>query len=556
MINNPILLDVINMGSTVKNDSTKSPQPSINAETKNFKNVLEDAASKNQSTDNKTYQVKSQDTYKVEEKDYSKDNKSKGAVKDGSQDNNLGNSQGQVNESKTDNTSDKTESTTSNNSNVNSNQKVETGSEAEKVETQEKAGDETELTAQLANQMGIDQQTLLDLLEALNINVSSISNLTDIKELAEKLTGIVNQVIASNPDLSVKLKVDIKENPNGNLKVKAKLLIDTLKSEITESSKNELGETGEKLVLKIKEQIKTSMQEIKDLGLEVKEPQKLDLKILEVLQNVLPKTSGAEDKSQDSNSNQKEVIDIQPTDAKPVQTNAPKQQNASNNEVLDQAPQTVSQPENSNQTETQDTAEKDVLTGIFQNAKVINLKTNQSSENLINDNAVTVQPGQNQNLTSKVDIFKNILNKANVTKDELFNQVIERAKLVLTDTQTQMEMTLKPESLGKLSLKVITENGIVMAKITTESQQVKAVIESNLVQLQESLKQQGLNIQNLSVSVGQDKRQEFLQNQKATKLSKVTNLDREYIKVSGDYFTKSSIKNPYLIQESRIDFTA
>lgn len=88
--------------------------------------------------------------------------------------------------------------------------------------------------------------------------------------------------------------------------------------------------------------------------------------------------------------------------------------------------------------------------------------------------------------------------------NEIVRQVVEKAQVILDGDKSEMVLSLKPESLGKLSLKVVTENGIVMAKFIAENQQVKQVLESNMQFLKENLEKQGLNVQGFSVSVRQD----------------------------------------------------
>lgn len=91
-----------------------------------------------------------------------------------------------------------------------------------------------------------------------------------------------------------------------------------------------------------------------------------------------------------------------------------------------------------------------------------------------------------------------------VNARELLSQIIEKAQVNLTPEKSEMVMELKPESLGKISLKVVTENGIVMAKFVAENQQVREVLETNMQILKDSLQKQGLDVQGFSVSVRQD----------------------------------------------------
>lgn len=93
---------------------------------------------------------------------------------------------------------------------------------------------------------------------------------------------------------------------------------------------------------------------------------------------------------------------------------------------------------------------------------------------------------------------------APINAKEVIGQVIEKAKVILTPEKSEMIMDLKPDSLGKISLKVITENSIVMAKFVAENQQIRQVLESNMQLLKDSLERQGMNVQGFSVSVRQD----------------------------------------------------
>jgi len=97
-------------------------------------------------------------------------------------------------------------------------------------------------------------------------------------------------------------------------------------------------------------------------------------------------------------------------------------------------------------------------------------------------------------------------------RNEIVFQIVEKAKVVLDGKKSEMVMDLKPDNLGKLSLKVVTENGIVMAKFVAESQQVKQVIETNMQLLRDSLEKQGMHIQGFSVSVRQESSGGFNEN--------------------------------------------
>jgi len=69
----------------------------------------------------------------------------------------------------------------------------------------------------------------------------------------------------------------------------------------------------------------------------------------------------------------------------------------------------------------------------------------------------------------------------------------------------EMRMTLRPESLGDIVLRVMTQNGIVTAQFEAENQRVKEALEAHFSQLRNALEEQGLTFSELSVSVRQEK---------------------------------------------------
>lgn len=91
-----------------------------------------------------------------------------------------------------------------------------------------------------------------------------------------------------------------------------------------------------------------------------------------------------------------------------------------------------------------------------------------------------------------------------VSTSDIVNQVVEQAKVTLGQDKSEMVIQLKPDHLGKLELKVVTEQGIVAAKFIAENQKVKEIIETNMQLLKDSLQKQGISVEGVSVQVGQD----------------------------------------------------
>ncbi|MDP4092147.1 MAG: flagellar hook-length control protein FliK [Bacillota bacterium] len=165
---------------------------------------------------------------------------------------------------------------------------------------------------------------------------------------------------------------------------------------------------------------------------------------------------------------------------------------------------------------------------------------------------------QNQNQVQ--DVVK-LVKETPISKSEIVNQVIEKAKVLTTGDKSEMVVDLKPDNLGKVSLKVVTERGMVMAKFVAESQQVKEVLESNMQLLKDALEKQGLSVQGFSVSVGQNSSQGFSENQRfQPEKSSITGSTQN----TGGINTASAAgmevlqqrNNPYEITTNSINLTA
>jgi len=85
------------------------------------------------------------------------------------------------------------------------------------------------------------------------------------------------------------------------------------------------------------------------------------------------------------------------------------------------------------------------------------------------------------------------------------NNLNYRAELNnLAKSNNSVELRLYPEELGRVKIIIDNADNIVSARIEVQSEQAKNIILSNLPQLRESLKQEGLNTQNLNVYLGSD----------------------------------------------------
>lgn len=85
--------------------------------------------------------------------------------------------------------------------------------------------------------------------------------------------------------------------------------------------------------------------------------------------------------------------------------------------------------------------------------------------------------------------------------EELMQQVLDYIKVSVKPDMSSLHMQLHPEELGTLQIEVTNKNGMLTAHFTTQDESVKAVIESQLIQLKDSLNEQGMKVQAVEVTV-------------------------------------------------------
>ncbi len=143
-----------------------------------------------------------------------------------------------------------------------------------------------------------------------------------------------------------------------------------------------------------------------------------------------------------------------------------------------------------------------------------------SSANLSQNNTKQDTKGQNQAVKLSVSSMNNndstlakmhfekiaSFDKAMSAKQPLPNektvmgQVSEKLSQ-LNEGSSKVSIILRPEQLGKVSIELVTKKGALTAQITAESNQAKDILAKNIESLKQSLGEQGVNVNNLTVKV-------------------------------------------------------
>ncbi|MBU5293296.1 flagellar hook-length control protein FliK [Anaerosalibacter bizertensis] len=146
-----------------------------------------------------------------------------------------------------------------------------------------------------------------------------------------------------------------------------------------------------------------------------------------------------------------------------------------------------------------------------------------------------------------------------IPKEELIEQIVDKANIMLDEDSSEIRIKLKPEILGELLLKVEVEKGVVVAKAIVDNYRVKELIETNILQLKEGLEEQGLDIKTFQVQVGsnsdfdREQREEFFQNNRKNKRVK---LKKESALNINNYEENIMSDNSISLNEGTLDLKA
>jgi flagellar hook-length control protein FliK len=86
--------------------------------------------------------------------------------------------------------------------------------------------------------------------------------------------------------------------------------------------------------------------------------------------------------------------------------------------------------------------------------------------------------------------------------NKVFNDIVQHSKLMLQDKKHIMEIELKPDHLGKITLKIEMVDNKLIAQIFAQNESTGDMLKQNMGNMSQSFKDAGLNLQSLDVNVG------------------------------------------------------
>ena len=109
-----------------------------------------------------------------------------------------------------------------------------------------------------------------------------------------------------------------------------------------------------------------------------------------------------------------------------------------------------------------------------------------------------------QGQTATSSLMLKLPSGTEVPHSQIINQVIDRFTLNRTLESGNITLKLHPAELGELRMEIKVEQDNIKAHITTQNPQVQEILDRHLPRLREALEQQGLNLEQMTVTVGAD----------------------------------------------------
>lgn len=118
-------------------------------------------------------------------------------------------------------------------------------------------------------------------------------------------------------------------------------------------------------------------------------------------------------------------------------------------------------------------------------------------------NTFNSQPQTSETFVNKLDAQlatreTSVLNKT-LSQNDILSQVTTKFEQLQQQAGSKVSIVLQPESLGRVSVEIMNTKDGIVAKMTTDTQQVKELFDKSIESLKSNLSAQGVNVNNIKV---------------------------------------------------------
>ena len=125
--------------------------------------------------------------------------------------------------------------------------------------------------------------------------------------------------------------------------------------------------------------------------------------------------------------------------------------------------------------------------------KVLSKVINNTSENKFT-NVLTTSYDRFNNITTKIE-------QVPVYKETMNADIIQNVKYMVTNKLEELTVKIYPKELGEITIKILSEEGIIRADIKATSKETYALLNSNIQDIKNSLSNQNIKIQEVNIGL-------------------------------------------------------
>lgn len=163
------------------------------------------------------------------------------------------------------------------------------------------------------------------------------------------------------------------------------------------------------------------------------------------------------------------------------------------------------EPERINGEENQDKVSEENVISKVDDDKNASDKASGQNQNMLQsgqDGSPLVNQMMNQDLSAVGEMQDvEVPFSSYVDTEDIINQIADYVKIHQSESLSEMEISLNPESLGHIRLQVASREGVITAAITTENEAVRQALMVQAMTLKEELNEQGLKVEAVEVTV-------------------------------------------------------
>jgi len=164
-------------------------------------------------------------------------------------------------------------------------------------------------------------------------------------------------------------------------------------------------------------------------------------------------------------------------------------------------------------------------------------------------------PIHNFTTTTSTQTFETgtgIVTQTTVTKQATSGKAfIEQVDFKVLSQTKELNVTLSPKELGNMNIKIIEQNGVMVAEIKVENEKAKEFILAELGELKNSLEAQGLNVADVKVDIRQDNHQTQMEQEKRKSSKRIQEILAKHL---GEDDLEGEVESTPILSESEVDY--